>query len=135
MKAHLKVQLRQRRIFSVDLKRQIVKDIETGKLSVVGTRREYGVSTSTVYRWIEKFSHSLHPGKVLVMQNKSEANQKDDLLKRIKELEAALGRKQLELEVKEKIIEFASEELGVDLKKKYGTGSPDSSEQKSKGEK
>jgi hypothetical protein len=69
------------------------------------------------------------------MQKKSEATQKGELLKKIKELEAALGRKQLELEVKDKIIEFASEELGVDIKKKYSTGSPATSEKKSKDEK
>ena len=67
------------------------------------------------------------------MQKKSEANQKDELLKKIKDLEAALGRKQLELEVKEKIIEIASSELGVDIKKKYATKLSDSSGKKSEG--
>jgi transposase len=114
--------IRQRRTFSKALKKDIVKDIEKGKASVVQTAREYSVSSNSIYRWIEEFSHNLHRGTVLVMQKKSEANQKEELLKKIKELEAALGRKQLELEVKEKIIEIASSELGVDIKKKYATG-------------
>jgi transposase len=125
-----KVILRQRRIFSVELKKQIVKDIEQGKMTVQQTCREYSIVAISVYRWIEKFSHNLQRGTVLIMQKKSDATQKEELLKKIKELEAALGRKQLELEVKEKIIEFASEELGVDIKKKYATGSLNTSQKK-----
>lgn len=113
--------IRQRRTFSDSLKKEIIRDIEKGKSSVSQTAREYCVSANSIYRWIEKFSHNLQRGTVLVMQKKSEANQKAELLKKIKELEAALGRKQLELEVKEKIIEIASEELGIDIKKKYVT--------------
>ena len=130
-----KTVIRQRRIFSVQLKKQIVKDIEQGKLTVMQASREYSATAHSVYRWLEKFSHNLHRGTTLVMQNKSEATNKAELLAKIKELEAALGRKQLELEVKEKIIEFASEELGVDIKKKYGTGLSVTSEKKSSKEK
>lgn len=126
----IKIEIRQRRIFSVTLKKQIVKEIESGKMSVIRASREYSTSTISIYRWIEKFSHNLQRGTVLIMQNKSEANNKDDLFKKIKELEAALGRKQLELEVKDKIIEFASAELGIDIKKKFDTGSSVSTERK-----
>src|SRR6476620_11469922 len=127
----LKLQIRQRRIFSESLKKEIVRDIEIGKLSVIQTIREYSIGHGTVYRWIDKYSHNLQRGTVLVMQKKSEAAQKEELLKKIKELEAALGRKQFELEVKDKIIEIASEMFGVDIKKKYGEKSSTSSEEKS----
>jgi transposase-like protein len=129
------VALRQRRIFSTELKKQIVRDIERGKLTVYQVSREYSIYPSSVYRWIEKFSHNLQRGTVLVMQKKSEASNKEALLKKIKELESALGRKQLELEINEKIIEFASDELGLDIKKKYGTESSGTIEKKSSSEK
>lgn len=125
-----KIEIRQRRIFSTDLKKQIIKDIERGKMSVTQVCREYSTSANSVYRWIEKFSHNLQRGTVLIVQNKSEANNKEELFKKIKELEAALGRKQLELEVKDKIIEFASAELGIDIKKKFDTGSSVTTERK-----
>lgn len=127
------VVLRQRRIFSLELKKQIVRDIEKGKMSVYQSAREYSTSVNSIYTWIEKFSHNLHRGTVLVMQKKSEASSKEELLKKIKELESALGRKQLELEINEKIIEFASDELGVDIKKKFATGSSATSEKKGSG--
>ena len=115
--------IRQRRIFSKELRKEIIRDIEQGKITVSQACREYSVGSTSIYRWIEKFSHNLQLGTVLVMQKKSEANQKEELLKKIKDLEAALGRKQLELEVQEKIIEIASAELGIDIKKKYVTKS------------
>src|SRR4030095_10924446 len=115
-----KIQIRERRIFSEALKKEIIRDIEKGKLSVIQTIREYSIGHGTVYRWIDKYSHNLQRGTVLVMQKKSEATGKEELLARIKELEAALGRKQLEVEVKDKIIEIASEMFGGDIKKKYG---------------
>jgi transposase len=127
-----KIQIRQRRIFSEALKKEIIRNIEKGKLSVSQTTREYSVAMSSVYRWIEKYSHNLHQGTVLVMQKKSEATQKEELLKRIKELEAALGRKQLELEVNEKIIEIASKIYGEDIKKKLEQKLSISTEKKSK---
>jgi len=116
-----KITIRQRRIFSKELKKSIVRDIEGGKMSVLQTSREYSIAANTVYRWIEKYSLNLQRGTILVMQKKSEANQRQALLGKIKELEAALGRKQMELEVKDKIIELASEALSVDIKKKYVT--------------
>ena len=130
-----KVAIRQRRVFSAALKKDIIRDIEKGKRSVTQTSREYSVATSSVYRWIEKYSHNLRLGTVLVMEKKSEASGKEELLARIKELEAALGRKQLELEVKDKIIEIASEIYGEDIKKKFEGKLSSSSEEKSKNEK
>ena len=127
-----KVQIRQRRIFSEALKKEIVRDIEKGKLSVTQTIREYSIGHGTIYRWIDKYSHNLQRGTVLVMEKKSEASGKDELLARIKELEAALGRKQFELEVKDKIIEIASEIYGEDIKKKFENKLSTSSEEKSK---
>lgn len=115
----INLDLKQRRVFSVPLKRGIVKEIEKGKFTVLQICREYSVCTRTVYRWIYRYSHNLQRGTVLVMQSKSEANGKEELIARIKELEAALGRKQLELEVKDKIIEVASEIYGEDIKKKF----------------
>jgi hypothetical protein len=48
----------------------------------------------------------------------SEAYKTKELEKRIQELEAALGRKQMEVDYLTKTIEIGKEEFGVDLKKK-----------------
>lgn len=57
----------------------------------------------------------------MIVELKSEAYRSKELEKKIKDLEAALGRKQLEVEFLNKLIELASDDLGVDIKKKHHT--------------
>jgi transposase-like protein len=112
---------RQRRVFSEAIKRKIVKDIETRRVSVLNAAREYDVSFQAVYGWLKKYSRHLKETKTIVVQMESESYKTKELEKRIKELEAALGRKQLEVDFLNKMIELGKDELGVDLKKKFST--------------
>lgn len=120
-KAKVMVTLRQRRVFSDSLKTKIVKDIEAGKASVIRVCREYQVSYQAVYLWLRKFSSHLHPSTTLVMQMDSEQYRTKELEKKIAELEAALGRKQMEIDYLNKVIEIADKDLGTDIKKNTGT--------------
>lgn len=53
---------------------------------------------------------------------KDSSNKKmKDLETRNKELEAALGRKQIQVEYLEKMIDLAKTELDIDIKKNYNT--------------
>jgi transposase len=121
--------LRQARVFSETLKKKIVKDIERGKASVCSVSREYEVGPTSIYRWLNKYSRHLQSGKKLVLQMESESYKTKELEKRIAELEAALGRKQLEVEFLNRLIEKGKEELGMDLKKKFFTPPFSGSEQ------
>lgn len=113
----VKVSLKPRRIFSDKLKKKIVKDIEQGKVNVLGVSREYSVSQQTVYTWLKKFSAHLHPSTTLVVQMDSEQYKSKELQKKVTELQAALGRKQMEIDYLNKVIEIAGQDLGMDLKK------------------
>src|SRR6476660_7397695 len=95
--SNVRISLRQRRIFSDKLKKKIVKDIETGKVSVTAVSREYQVSIASIYSWLKKFSGHLHPSTTLVMEMDSEQYRSKELEKKVIELEAALGRKQMEV--------------------------------------
>ena len=124
-KAKVKLSLRPRRIFSDKLKKKIVKDIEQGKVNVSGVCREYQVSQQAVYGWLKKNSTHLHPSTTLVMQMDSEQYRSKELEKKVAELEAALGRKQMEIDYLNKLIEIAGQDLGTDLKKNISiTASP-----------
>lgn len=125
-----KENLRQARIFSEQVKRDLVKDIESGKCSVSEASNELNVSLTSVYKWIGRYSRYLQNNKRLVVEDKSEAYQSEQLRKKILELEAALGRKQMELDLINKVVDLASEEYKTDLKKSFlktalsGSGSP-----------
>ena len=77
--------LRQRWIFSVSLRKQVVKEIETNKLSVNQASREYQVSQGAIYQWIHKYSHYNQKRAQLVVEKQSHQSQMDQLRKRIKE--------------------------------------------------
>lgn len=116
-----KFSLRQRRVFSEDLKKRVVRDIELGKASILAAAREYEVTKANVYRWLRKYSRHLLTPKTMIVQMDSEAYKTKEFEKKIRELEAALGRKQLEIDFLNKLIDQGKEELGVDLKKKFST--------------
>jgi len=113
--------LRQHRIFSEQLKRKVVKDIEENRVSISCVCREYSVSHQSVYTWLNKYSRHLQSGKTLVVQMDSEQYRSKELEKKVTELEAALGRKQLDIDFLNKLIEIASVELKIDLKKNFST--------------
>ena len=121
MSVKIKKAKRVRRVFSAALKKKIVKDIEEGKVGTSSVSREYEVSLSSIYRWLNQYSRHLHKGEVIVVQMQSEAYKTKELEQRVKELEAALGRKQLEIDFLNKLLDVGKEELGIDLKKKSCT--------------
>lgn len=108
----------QRRVFSEALKKKIVSDYEQGKASVAQISREYEISKVTVYRWLDQYSVYSKQGAKLIVELKSESYKSKELERKVKELEAALGRKQLEVEFLNKLIEVVGKDMGVDIKKK-----------------
>lgn len=120
-KTKVMVSLRPRRIFSDALKKKIVLDIEAGKVNVLGVSREYQVSENAVYMWLKKFSAHLHSTTTIVMQMDSEQYRTKELEKKIAELEAVVGRKQLEIDFLNKLIEIADQDMGTDIKKNIAT--------------
>lgn len=120
-KSKVKKSLRPRRIFSERLKKKIVKDIDEGKTNVTGVSREYQVSAVAIYKWLKKYSAHLHPSTTIVMQMDSEQYRSKELEKKVAELESVIGRKQMEIDYLNKLIELAQEDLGIDLKKNINT--------------
>ena len=117
----LKTSLRTQRIFSEAIRKQTVRDIENGKCSVQQASLELQVSNTSIYRWINSYSRYLHSNKTLFVEDKSEAYRSKQLEQKILELEAALGRKQMEIDFMKKMMEIAETKYDVDFKKKSGT--------------
>lgn len=114
---------RQMRYFSEDFKRKKVNEIEKRLTSVSEICKEYSVSHPSVYKWIYKYSLMRKKGVKMVVEAQSDTTKIKALKERIAELEQLLGQKQFEVEFLEKLIEIASDQYGVDLKKKV-SGKP-----------
>ena len=106
------------RHFSEAVKRSVVKDLDNGFIRVVDIVRDYCVSPQTVYNWRYKYSIHHQRKTRIVVEKRSEGTKRHELEARISELESALGRKQMELDYKSKLIELMGEELKIDLEKK-----------------
>lgn len=111
--------MRQRRIFSEAIKKRVVGDIERGMCTVLEASRELGVSINSVYQWVHKYSAHLKKNRVLVVEDKSEAYRSKELERRIRDLEAMVGRKQMEVDLLNALIAKANEAYKTDIKKNF----------------
>ena len=115
--------LRTRRIFSDTFKRQKVKELDKGIISITELSILYKVSKQSIYRWLHKYSPNHEKGVIQVVEMKSESQKSKALLKRLAELEQIIGQKQIQIDYLEKLVEISSEELKIDLKKNFDTRS------------
>ena len=107
-----------KRVFDLGLKLDLVKQIEEGKVSVREISSIYQVSTTAIYKWLRKYSDLYRIQTRVIVEKKSLSKKNKELEKRVKDLEASLGRKQMRVDYLERIITLSSERLGEDLEKK-----------------
>lgn len=112
--------INQKRSFSEELRKQIVGQIERKELRIAEVSREYQVSKAAIYNWLYRYSSTLKKGTRMVMEKDSQEKTTQELKNRIKELEAALGRKSMEADLYRVIVDLASDEYKTDLKKSFG---------------
>jgi transposase-like protein len=111
---------RTHRTFSTEFKQTKVRQIEARIVTVSDVVREHEVSSTSVYKWIDRFG-SRQKATQVVVQLESEEHRSRLLREELHELERVVGRKQIEIDYLQSLIEIGSQELGVDLKKTFGT--------------
>ena len=109
------------RYFSESFKKRKVREIERNLVSVLEVSREYEVSTTAVYKWLNQYSSFRKRQVRQIIEPMSDTRKIKELKARIKELEQMVGQMQIQLEFKEKMIELAEQMYNVDIKKKLGT--------------
>jgi transposase-like protein len=109
--------------YSEAFKRQVVSEIEAGKLATIGeANRVYGIrGAKTVSQWIRKYgSEGTLPKKVKI-ETLKERDELKDARKRIRQLEAALADAHIDCSLGDSYLKIACERLGTevsDFKKK-----------------
>ena len=112
---------RRHRHFSNSFKIQKVRELETGKTKVSDICKQYQVTSTNVYRWLNKFGSMENKKEKLIVETDSDTKQLLALKKKVAELERIIGQKQIQIDFKDKMIELAEEMYGVDIKKKLST--------------
>ena len=105
----------------MELKQELVGLFEKGRYSVLQLSKLYGVHNAIIYRWIYKFSFLNEKGIRVVEKKQSDTAKLKELEQRIKDLERMIGQKQIKIDFLEKMVEIASKDLNLDLKKNFGT--------------
>jgi len=111
----------QNRYFSSDFKKKRVRELESNLVSISDICKTYHVSRTSVYRWIYKYSSMAKREVKQVVEAKSDTKKIQLLEARIKELEQAVGQKQMMIDIKDKMIEIAEETYDIDIKKKLAS--------------
>lgn len=112
---------RRRRHFSDSFKIQKVRELETGKTKVSELCKQYEVTDTNVYRWLNKFGTMKDKKERFIVETDSDTRQLLELKKKVAELERIVGQKQILIDFKDKMIDLAEETYGVDIKKKFST--------------
>jgi len=118
-----KIPLRVNRYFSEEFKKKKVDEIDKRIATISDICKEYQLSKTAVYKWIYKYSLLKKKGVKMVVEAKSDTVKIKALKQHISQLEQLLGQKEFELGFLQKQMEIASEQYGIDLKKKL-SGKP-----------
>ena len=114
-------QLKSKRSFSEDFKKQKVHEIVTKKATVQEISKLYEIRTAIIYRWIHKYSSDTPKQAKIVVEMESESQKALFYKEKVAESERLVGQKQIQLDFMEKLIELASHELEMDLKKNFSS--------------
>ncbi len=106
------------RYFSNDFKQKRIRELERNLVSIADICKTYHVSRTSVYRWIYIYSSMAKKDVKQVVEAKSDTKKIQLLEEQVKELERALGQKQMLIDIKDKMIEIAEETYDIDIKKK-----------------
>lgn len=122
--------------YSPSFKTKVVKDVLEGKYSKEEARRIHGIrSKSAVLYWIRDFygiKNYRQPSEFEVaVKAQKEKISKEELTK-IERLEAELIREKQRSALWKKMVEIAEEELGVEIRKKFGARQSSNTKKKAK---
>jgi transposase-like protein len=109
------------RYFSESFKRKKVQEIEKNLSTVMDISKEYEVSKTAIYKWLDKYSRNRKRGVKQVVELMSDTRKIQDLKAKIRDLEHLIGQKQIEIEFKNKMIDIAEEMYDIDIKKKLSS--------------
>ena len=101
-----------------NVKMMIKQDHELKGLSYRNLAEKYGMNRTEIHRIVmSKISKNIQKPQLLPQPEKAEASLPDD----VNELKEALRDARLKIELQELMLDIASKELGVDIRKKSGT--------------
>jgi transposase-like protein len=111
----------ERRYFSEAFKKEKVDEILSKRTTIKEFSLLYEIKPSVIYRWLHKYSKVKLSGIKIHYEMETEEQKTLFYKDKVVELERIVGIKQIEIDFLNKLIEIASSELDVDIKKNFST--------------
>lgn len=111
------------RSYPEDLRRRIVLEVQSGRLSQRAAERTYRINRKTIDSWITQFSLlPLIPRECTQkpMKEPKESSKVKALSKQVLELQKALEKANLKIDGLQTMIQISEEELKIKIRKKPG---------------
>lgn len=105
-----------------ELRERIIAEYLTGKYSLRALGIKYGFSFKSIHNWVLRYQGRMKkpPRKEVIKPGKDLAEQ-NPLPTDVKELQAELRKARLLNQALTEVINIAEEELGLPIRKKFGT--------------
>lgn len=111
------------RRYSLAFKQMVVREYEDGA-SIYKLMQKYGIgSHGTVERWVKQYGRAGYRSELVVIQTVDDQLEVQAMKERMSQLEKALAESVLENRMLKSTVEVASQSLGMDLKKNFGSRS------------
>lgn len=105
--------------FSESVKKANVKKIEQGEMTQSEVARLYGISSTSVAKWVRKYG-VLPKKEKLIVESESDYIALQQQNKRVASLERTVGQLHMELAYLREVIDTASRDMSIDIEKKFG---------------
>lgn len=114
-------EIRKRRRFSEEFKRQKVQEIQAKITTIAQVSKQFQVRRSCVDLWLNKYgTPNPYKGVRLIVESESNTQTIARLEAKIAELERLVGQKEVMVNFMNKVIDTAENMYQVDIKKKLG---------------
>ncbi|MCP4584375.1 transposase [Pseudoalteromonas sp.] len=107
--------------YSEAFKLHVIKEIESGRLSMSSAQRKYDISGgATIPGWLKRYGKNHLLAKVVRVERAEERNRIKRLEEEKRELEQALAQSHIKQLALESLVEVAEEYYNADFKKNFG---------------
>lgn len=110
---------KERRVFSESFKREKVKLIESGQVTIYQLSKLLELGEASLYRWVEKYGTSDMRQPRIVIETESDYLKLVKLEKQLNSLQQVIGKLHIKLDYYEELIKATNEHYKIDLEKQF----------------
>ena len=110
---------KERRVFSESFKKEKVKEIEAGQISIYQLSKMLNLGDTAIYGWMKKYSTKPYKKEVIVIETESDYLRSKKLEEEVKHLTSLLGKMHIKVDFYEELINQVNLHYQADVEKDF----------------